>query len=86
MKATITYSIMKSIDTAHNNSVVDRRNITYDGFESMHHAEMFAHQEAARLSAKTGTFHVMSNVHVDENNFVCECTPAYYAEGIVEIR
>jgi len=86
MKATITYSIMKSANVIDSNSVVDRRNITYDGFESMHHAEMFAHQEAARLSAQTGNFHVMSNVHVDDMNFVCECTPGFYAQGLVELH
>jgi hypothetical protein len=60
--------------------------VTAEGFDSMHHAEMYGHHYAAQLSITHGRVMFLAAIQQDaETNFVLLCVPTYYAEGVTVI-
>lgn len=53
------------------------------GFESMHHAEMWMHYNAAVMSAQSKKFWYAACIHIpSRGDFSCLAVPSYYNEGV----
>lgn len=64
-----------------NSKNTDRHVIEAKGFDSMHHAEQWAHNNASVMSAQTVNFWFPTQIQCGDD-FVCLAVPEYYNEGV----